>query len=429
MSLKLALLADTDDLYVPDYQQNIYRVLPTALRCMGISIPRDDLFGIPGVRKHLKLNNALNAQRVIVCIVDSLGLQNFQGTKLSTFFEELSGIPLSSTFPSITSAAIPSINFGLPPTAHGILGHVIYFKEYGALINTLRMSGDKTRFRDAIAYAGIDVKALLWERGIPELLNETHPELIQVEGLPREIPGTGLGRFYVLKKNIITYNGFIDAFGMVRWVLSEFPDSPLFTTLYFPLIDTLAHKYGAYSLEYKAGCNAFYEHLRAFIERLPPSQAKNTTIVLCSDHGQNPLNPDRAIIIPEEELDEVRDTFKVSPGHSGRVAHFYCQSAQKRRRLKKWLQKRADNRALVLDPRELDQSGLLPTPITRSIIQRLGDLLLIARDGVALHVEREDFVNETPRILPWKGLLGSHGSVTADELYTPFIAFNAQAMQ
>ena len=94
----------------------------------------------------------MNAERVIVCIVDSLGVQNFQGTKLAKFIENLDGITLSSIFPSITSAAIPSINFGLPPTAHGILGHVIYFKEYGALIDTLRMAGDKTRFRDAIPY-------------------------------------------------------------------------------------------------------------------------------------------------------------------------------------------------------------------------------------------------------------------------------------
>ncbi|MHA2406034.1 MAG: alkaline phosphatase family protein [Candidatus Hermodarchaeia archaeon] len=429
MSLNLKPLADTDDLFVPDYQQNIYRVLPTALRCMGRQIPRHDLFSVPKVKKHLITNNALNAERVIVCIVDSLGIQNFQGTKLAAFFEELNGIPLSSTFPSITSAAIPSINFGLPPTIHGILGHVIFFKEYGALVNTLRMSGDTARGRDAITYAGIDVKALLWAKGIPKVLQELHPDVVVAEGLPREIPGTGLGRFYVLKESIVTYNGFIDAFGMARRVLNHFPSSPLFTTLYFPLIDTLAHKYGAYSSEYKAGCNSFHKHLRAFIEELPTSEAKKTTIVLCSDHGQNPLREERAIIIPQEELEEIRDTLKVPPGHSGRVTHFYCRSTSKRHKLRKWLQNRIENRAVLLDPKELNHSGLLSTPVTKSIIQRIGDLLLIGRDGVSLRVEREDFGNESWGLLPWTGLLGSHGSVTTDELLTPFLAFNAKTLQ
>ncbi len=429
MSLNLSPLADADDLFIPDYQQNIYRVLPTALRCMGASIPRDDLFGIPLVMKHLKSNSALNSQRVIVCVVDSLGVQNFQGTKFGTFFDDFGGITLSSTFPSITSTAILSINFGLPPTAHGILGHVIFFPEYGALINTLSMSGDKTRYRDAIPRAGINVKALLWDKGIPELLLETHPDIIQAEGLPNEIPGTGLGRFYVLENNIATYDGIIDAFGMARRVLNQYLASPLFITLYFPLIDTLAHKYGAYSYEYKAGCNAFLQHLRAFIERMPPSEAKKTTIVVCSDHGQNLLHSDRAIIIPEEELDEVRSSLKVPPGHSGRVNHFYCKSAAKRRKLKKWLKKQIDNRALLLDPKELEQSQLLPAPVTRAIIQRLGDLLLIGRDGVSLRIERENFTNKSWGLLPWAGLLGNHGSVTADELYTPFLAFNAKIIQ
>jgi hypothetical protein len=429
LSLNLKPLADTDDLFVPNYEQNIYRVLPTALRCMGRQIPRHDLFSVPKVKKHLVTNNALNAERVIVCIVDSLGLNNFQGTKLGALFEELNGIPLSSTFPSITSAAIPSINFGLPPTIHGILGHVIYFKEYGALVNTLRMSGDTARGRDAITYAGIDVKALLWAKGIPKVLQELHPDVVVAEGLPREIPGTGLGRFYVLRENIITYNGFIDAFGMTHRVLNHYPSSPLFTTLYFPLIDTLAHKFGAYSSEYKAGCNSFHKHLRAFIEELPASEAKKTTIVLCSDHGQNPLREERAIIIPQEELEEVRNTLKVPPGHSGRVTHFYCRSTSKRHKLRKWLQDRIENRAVLLDPKELNQSGLLSTPITKAIIQRLGDLLLIGRDGVSLRVEREDFANESWGLLPWTGLLGSHGSVTTDELLTPFLAFNAKTLQ
>ncbi len=426
--MNLSPLLDTDDLFVPDFFQNIYRVLPTALRCIKAPIPRDDLFDIPCVLKHLKSNNALNTKRVIVCIVDSLGVQNFRGTELSAFFEDLNGITLSSTFPSITSSAIPSINFGLPPSEHGILGHVIYFKEYNALIDTLKMSGANTRWRDAIAAAGIDVKTLLWAPGIPDLLTRQHPGLIQAVGLPREIPGTGLGRFYILKENIFTYNGFIDAFGMVHRVLNEYPSSPLFATLYFPLIDTLAHKYGAFSIEYRAGCNAFYQQLRTFIEQLPSSVVKTTTIFLCSDHGQNPLQDGRSIIITQEELNEIKGTLKIPPGHSGRVTHFYCRSASKRRQLRNWLLERIEDKAILLNPKELNQSKLLPKPVTRRVIQRLGDLLLIGRSGVSLRVERKDSATESIGLLPWPGLLSSHGSLTKDELFTPLLAFRADTV-
>jgi hypothetical protein len=428
MSFELTPLAGTDDLFVPNYQQNIYRVLPTALRCMGVDIARDDLFDQSNVLKHLKKNRALGAERVVVCIIDSLGIQNVHGTKLEAFLRDLDVVTLSSTFPTITSAAIPSITFGVPPTTHGILGHIVYFQEYGSLIDTLKMSGYKLRYRDAIPHAGIDVRVLLWTEGIPAILHQTHPSLVVAEGLPREIPGTGLGRFYVQRENIFSFNGFIDAFGMARRVFDHFPDQQLFMTLYFPQIDSLTHKYGPNSLEYKAACNDFHRQLRSFLECLPASEAKHTTVILCSDHGQTPLREDQTIVLTQDQLAEVKGTLKVPPGHSGRVTHFYCQSASKRRKLKNWLLEQVEDRALIFDEKDINQAQLLPVPCSKRITQRLGNLLLIARDGAQLRVEREDNSGEQWGLLPNQGFLASHGSLTADELLTPFVAFNASKL-
>jgi hypothetical protein len=283
------------------------------------------------------------------------------------------------------------------------------------------MSGSKLRYRDAIPYAGIDVRALLWTKGIPELLQKNYPSLVVAEGLPREIPGTGLGRFYVQKENIVIHNGYIDAFGMVR----RFPNQKLFMTLYFPQIDNLAHKYRPNSYEFKSGCDEFHQHLKAFLESLPASGAKHTTIMLCSDHGQNIVQENRTILLSQEQLAEVHGTLKMPPGHSGRVTHFYCQSTSKRRKLKHWLQEQVEDRALVFEPKDVDKTGLLPVRCSKRIIQRIGDLLLIAREGAKLRVEREDQSNESWGLLPFRGLLAEHGSLTADELLTPFIAFNA----
>ena len=425
MQLDLDLLPGTDDLFRPDYHLNIYRVLPTALRCMGVQTNRDDLFESRPVKYQLAANKALDAQHVIVCILDSLGVQNMQGTKLLDFIKTHDGVSLSSIFPSITSAAIPSINFGVPPTTHGILGHVIFFPEYGTLVDTLRMSGYKVRYRDAIASAGIDVRQLLWSQGLPALLEKTHPDLIVAEGLPQQIPGTGLGRFYVQRDKVITYQGFIDGFGMTHRMIAHYQNHPLFMTCYFPELDVFAHKYGPYSREYKAGCDGFLSQLSAFAQSLPASQAKNTTILLCSDHGQNLMLEDKEIMLTQEELKEVQGTLRIPPGHSGRVTHFYTRSPAKRQKLKKWLQDHVADRALIFDAKDIDQHRLLPIPTSRKILQRLGDLLLIGRDGVRLRIAREEPYSEIERLLPDEGLLGHHGSLTLDELLTPFLAINA----
>jgi len=425
LQLDLEPLPGTNDLFRPDYQLNIYRALPTALRCMGIQVNRDNLCENRAVKQQLSANKALGAQRVIVCILDSLGVQNMQGTKLMDFIQTHNGITLSSTFPSITSAAIPSINFGVPPTTHGILGHVIFFPEYGTLVDTLRMSGYKVRYRDAIASAGIDVRLLLWSEGLPALLEKSHPDLILAEGLPQQIPGTGLGRFYVQRDKVFTYQGFIDGFGMARRLITHYEDRPLFITCYFPEMDIFAHKYGPDSSEYKTGCDSFLHQLSTFAQSLPATQAKTTTIVLCSDHGQNLICKDREIILNQEELTEVKGTLKIPPGHSGRVTHFYTRSPIKRRKLKQWLQEHVADLALVFDAKDIDKHKLLPVPTSRKILQRLGDLLLIGRDGVRLRIARDEPPAEMERFLPDEGLIGHHGSLTLDELLTPFLAINA----
>ncbi|MDO8055760.1 MAG: hypothetical protein Q6361_02765, partial [Candidatus Hermodarchaeota archaeon] len=160
-------------------------------------------------------------------------------------------------------------------------------------------------------------------------------------------------------------------------------------------------------------------------QSLPASQAKSTTILLCSDHGQNLMREAQEILLTREELSEVKGTLKIPPGHSGRVTHFYTQSSTKRAKLKQWLQEHVEDRALIFDAKDIDEHKLLPVPTSRKILQRLGDLLLIGRDGVRLRIAREEPSTESERLLPDEGLIGHHGSLTLDELLTPFVAINA----
>jgi predicted AlkP superfamily pyrophosphatase or phosphodiesterase len=429
MTLPRILLKGTDDLYVPNFERNIYKVLPTALRCMGVKVPRDDLFNYSEIQKHLKVNDAKEAKRVIVCIVDSMGLDNIRNTAFAKLFDNLGGVALSSTFPTITSAAITSIHMGVPPSEHGIFGHRIYFPEYGSIVDTLRMTGQNSRIRDAIPISGIDVRTLLWSSPISDLLKQTKYQVIHADGLPGQIAGTGLGHLFTNKSNILPFSGYVDAFGMTRRVLSAFSGKPLFVSLYFGNIDLLAHKYGPYSLEFREGCNSFLHHLQAFVESLSPAEVKHTTIVICSDHGQNPFRNERRIFFSQEQLEKVKGTLSRPPGHSGRVMHFYCASATKRQKLKRWLQEQVSDYAIILDTKDMNKIRLFSKTISRRVTERLGDLLLISRDGANVVVESPRSRGEPWGILPMTELMASHGSLTADELYTPFIACNASRFQ
>ena len=429
MTLPRILLAGTNDLYMPDYRLNVYKALPTALRCMNVQVPRDDLMDEQPVRAHLTANHALNAERVIFCIVDSLGVDNMQSTSVAKLFEDLQGVTLSSTFPTITSAAVTSIHLGVPPTSHGIMGHQIYFREYGVIVDTLRMAGADVRTRDAIPYAGIDVRVLRWTNSIAEHLRETNSPIVYADCLSGQIAGTGIGHFFTLRSNTLPYSDYVDAFGGIRQLLARYASRPLFVTLYIANIDLLAHKYGPYTPEYKEGCDTFLRHLRSFAESLTPSVAKTTSIIITSDHGQHTIRDERRIIFTRDQIAEVKGTLRVPPGYSGRVMHFYCVSPAKRRQLKRWLQERVGDRAVVMDVQDLNKARLLPGPASRAVVDRLGDLLLLSREGANPEVEHRESENQPLELLPSPRLLGSHGSITADELYVPFLGFSAEALR
>jgi hypothetical protein len=352
-----------------------------------------------------------------------------EGTPMAKLFSDLQGVTLSSTFPTITSSAVTSIHLGVPPTTHGIMGHQIYFREYGVLVDTLRMAGADVRARDAIPYAGIDVRVLRWATSIAEHLRETSSPVVYADCLPGHIAGTGIGHFFTLRSNMVPYTDYVDAFGGIRRLLSRFFSQPLFVTLYVADIDFLAHKYGPYTSEYKEGCDTFLRHLRSFAESLTAPVAKKTTIIITSDHGQHPIRDERRIIFARDQLAEVRGTLRVPPGYSGRVMHFYCAGAAKRRQLKGWLQAQAGDRAVIMDVKDLNSARLLPVPATRAVVDRLGDLLLLCREGANPEIERRGSENQPTDLLPPTPLLGSHGSTTADELYVPFLGFNAEALR
>jgi hypothetical protein len=429
MALSRTLLAGTDDLYVPDHGLNVYKVLPTALRCMDVQVPREDLLDEKTVRAHLTANDALKAERVVFCLVDSLGANNVQGTSIARLFDDLQGVTLSSTFPTITSSAVTSIHLGVPPTTHGIMGHQIYFREYGVVVDTLRMAGADVRARDAIPYAGIDVRVLRWTRSIAEHLQEINSPVVYADCLPSHIAGTGIGHFFTLRSNTVPYTDYVDAFGAIRQLLSRFSNQPLFVTLYIANIDFLAHKYGPETPEYKEGCDTFLRHLRTFAESLTASVAKKTTIVITSDHGQHAIRDERRIVFSRDQLAEVKGTLRVPPGYSGRVMHFYCASPTKRRLLKRWLQEVAGDRAVVMNVNDLNRARLLPVPASRAIVDRLGDLILLSRTGASPEIERRSSENQSLDLLPPTRLLGTHGSTSADELYVPFLAFNAERVR
>ncbi|MEM3587212.1 MAG: alkaline phosphatase family protein [Candidatus Jordarchaeaceae archaeon] len=417
---------ESRDLFVPNYNQNIFMTIPTAFKMLNINvIDRKNLFDNKACRQMLDENECLDAENVINIIVDSVGIQQFPlAERLYKIYKRLNGTVLSSIFPTITSAAIPSIHFGLPPERHGIMGHKILFPHLGCIVDTLKMASVNAPSFDMLYRSGIDVKLLLLERGIYNLLNEEN--VLHAELLPWEIAGTGLSHLFETEKISIGYSDIIDGFALAKRILEKYEGRKTLINIYVSLMDSMSHIYGPYSEEYKYAISHLENTILNFIKRLNDNIAKKSVITIFSDHGQDGLEQEKKIMVTETEIEEVSPFLRFPPGRSGRVMHFYVKEGCSQD-VVDWLTKKVGDNGLALTFKEI-QKRLLPEAKDLDIIQsRVGDVVLIMRKGAEMKMEKEEEENKVEIIE--KTFLGSHGSITFNEMMVPYLASNINILK
>ncbi|MGQ9721936.1 MAG: alkaline phosphatase family protein [Candidatus Jordarchaeum sp.] len=419
-------LFDNEDLFIPNYNQNIFMAMPTAFQILGVKVSdRKTLFENKNCKRMLEENDCLEAKYVVNVMVDSLGTQQFLlADRFLKIYKKINGIVLSSIFPTITSAAIPSIHFGLPPERHGIMGHKILFPQLGTIVDTLKMASVKSPNYDMLYRSGIDVKLLLLEEGIYNILDEE--DVLHTELLPWNIAGTGLSHLLGTEKNSIGYSELIDAFSVAKRILEKYEGRKTLINIYIGLLDSMSHTYGPFSAEYKHAMNYFETTLLNFIKSLNENIAKKSVLTLFSDHGQDELEMEKKIKLNETEIAEVSKFLRFPPGRSGRVLHFYVKEDCSQN-LIEWLKVKIGDAGVAFTFDEV-QSKLLPETRTPEVIRsRVGDVLLIMKKGGEMRTEKEEENNETEIIE--KTFLGSHGSLTYNEITVPYLASNINRLK
>lgn len=127
------------------------------------------------------------------------------------------------------------------------------------------------------------------------------------------------------------------------------------------------------------------------------------------------------MIVKETEIAEVSKFLRFPPGRSGRVMHFYVKEDGSQD-VVDWLTKKVGDNGLALTFNEI-QSKLLPeTRDLDAIRSRVGDVVLIMKKGAEMKTEKEEEENRAEIIE--KTFLGSHGSITLNEVTVPYMASN-----
>ena len=107
---------------------------------------------------HQEFVSALGgAQKLLLLVLDGMGWYNIERAHgwrslIRNWLGRAIRWPVTSIFPSTTSAAMASLTTGVPPAVHGVIGFLMYFPEYQHVFNMLSFTTPQTEHTDLLSF-------------------------------------------------------------------------------------------------------------------------------------------------------------------------------------------------------------------------------------------------------------------------------------
>jgi hypothetical protein len=384
----------------------------TVVRLLGAELPGT----LPPLPEELWSTWRPGLRRVVLVVLDALGwrgLQRMQAAGQAEVFGRLAAgrssclVPLTSIFPSTTSAALVSLRAGHAPASHGWLAYEMYLREVGIAANAIQLRPVAGGPGDQLVAWGLDMN-----RAIPQ------PALLEV------LSAAGITTRVLISAYLgdsafsqMLYRGAgemrrhweaSDFWVQLRGILAQTRGRPAYITAYWSGLDTIGHMYGHDTEVWEAEFYSVTSLLgREFLHRLPEEDREGTLLLITADHGQTRVLPDRALTADEDRelaahllvpvMGESRAAFIYPrPGHTAVLRHY--------------LEEVFGRHFVVAGSAEAVGAGLMGMPISEETWARAGELLVLPLEGYGLQ-----------RTRPRSPLVSRHGGLTPEEMLVPLL--------
>jgi hypothetical protein len=333
--------------------------------------------------------------------------------------ERISYQPLTSVFPTTTVAALGSVNSGVRPTEHGLLGYTLYLPEFSMVAEMIRWGPLNRRVSFTDAEFGQAPEHFLWA--------ETIYTRLQTGGVARTFAvnpigfsGTALTR---MLHQGATYRGYVATSSlqpMVTRLLMEDLDSPTYVYAYWPTVDTISHVVGPLTSEHSAEVAAFDTNFARLVQRLPGDG--RTLLMLTADHGHIDTEPTEQVSLADHP--ELLGMLRATPAGERRAVYLYPRDGAAQEVVAYALDRLRDV-AVPATRDEATQFGLFgPGGLSERAAGRIGDVLLFPRRNLQISAPIEP-PEGAPPLPPAPVFRGLHGGLTEDEALVPLLAIRA----
>jgi predicted AlkP superfamily pyrophosphatase or phosphodiesterase len=402
----------------PNYSgRSIVNIPATIIRALG------GHFHTPPLDPEMTKGLTTNVQRVVFVIADATGYQRLldalEANPQNGFHKLLRRgaqlVPITSTFPSTTTAALTTLWSGYTPAEHGFVGYQLFLREQGVRADMIAFSPVATKNLGAqqLVDAGLEPEKFL---PIPSL-----PQTLEHFGIPVynfiEAPyaGTALARVQIRGAKE-TY-GFVtssDMWVVLRQVIEQHRAERALFVAYWSAIDGIAHRYGpSHDAVIAELNNLAYSFESEFLRKLSPAAREGTLFLLTADHGQLDTPPERAVFWRAHP--ELREHLVMDFAGEARAVYLYCRNGEVNM-ARAYIETRLGDKFFVLDSRDALDAGLFGSgKRAPELKHRIGDLIALPRENY--------FCEEHEEVK----MRGRHGGLGEEEMLVPLIAARLDA--
>ena len=378
---------------LPDYKRSILSVTSSVAEYFGAKTPYPPLSEVTDALYEKDTRN------VVLLLFDGMG-ENLLKRHLpeDAFLRKHDFGPISTVYPSTTTAATTSLWTGIAPGEHAWLGWSLYFKEIGRQIDT---------FLGRDSFTG--------DRYSPLFPAETY---IPFETIYPSVNGQcETYAFFPFPtnatkgaKNRMTYAGNADLMRRIKDAANR-PGKNLICAYHIEPDHTM-HDFGVNALQTKTA----FERAEDMCKSLSASLGSDTLFIVTADHGLVDVTDN----IDISKIPEIMDALVMPPSVEGRAASFFVKPHKRDEFLSEFRSRFGDDFVIFTHEEVLENHLLGLFALHGKTDDFLGDFFVCATGTKSIKFM-------TPASKDDGNLVGQHAGLTEEEMLVPVIYFRGEA--